>query len=154
MNKKKLLPMIICIVLSLIMLFFIYKDGRTLNDLYLNRNDYSEEVFSKYFILNCTQLSCVIAILINIWTTYLLFFKGQVVTDFRLGKYFNVVEIIYLVISTLISLITYIVIVAFDSMSLSWKICSNITTLNMSSIGFLGASIIIVLSSKKKNKSE
>jgi len=149
-KKKKILFICMCFVLSLIVVYYIWRVLGSINGLYFGRNVYTEELFGKYLILNLTQLSCVCALLINIWTIYILCTNGQLQVVDRGQKYFNIFEIIYLVIDILLSIATYILIAKLYLVDVSLAIWTFITTLNIASIGFLGGSIIAKIGLRKK----
>ena len=149
---KKVNIRVVCITLSLVLLRFIWDVLSGISDLYLVQDVYNNEIFSKYLILNWTRLSCVCALLVNVWTTHLLLSNGQLNVVDRGQKRFNILEIIYLVTSTLTSIVTYIVIENFNLVEVSWNVWSFITTYNIVSVGFFGGSLIATFSLKKDKR--
>lgn len=148
--KRKIINVVICILLSLVAVYFIDRVYVSLVSIHYARKILGETLYFTSFVQLCTQLTCVVAVLLNVWTVYILHTFGQLKVNEEDKQRFNKMEIGYLIIGSLISILVYVVIAMFDVSKVSAAVWTCVIIFNSISVGLFLSSILIALALKKK----
>lgn len=154
MKVRRKILFTISVLLSFLLIYISMRVVLSINTIKANQVFYGQKL-DKFLILGYTQLSCVIAVLFDIWTAFLTCMNKNIllnVNNRKSGMFY--VENIFLVLNFISSIVIYLLISQVDLSKVPWLIWAFVSMFNMMSIGFFLYNLIgCICLSKRKNKS-
>ena len=144
----------ISVILSFLLIYISVRVVLSINTIKVNQVFYGQNL-DKFLILDYTQLSCVVAVLFDIWTAFLAFANKNILLNKDNKKsWMFYVEIIFLVLNFISSIVIYLLISQVNLLKVPWLIWDSVSTFNIMSVGFFLYNLIgFICLSKRKNKS-
>ena len=144
----------ISVLLSYLLIYISVRVVLSINAIKVNQVFYGENL-DKFLILGYTQLSCVVAVLFDIWTVFLTCMNKNILLNMdnkKSGMFY--VENIFLVLNFISSIVIYLLISQVNLSKVPWPIWTFVSMFNIMSVGFFLYNLIVCIClSKRKNKS-
>ncbi len=154
MNVRRKILFTISALLSFLLIYISIRVVISINTIKANQVFYGKN-FDKFLILSYTQLSCVVAVLFDIWTVFLTCMNKNIllnVNNRKSGMFYA--ENIFLVINFVSSIVIYHLISQVDLLKVPWLIWIYVSMFNTMSVGFFLYNLIgYICLSKRKNRS-
>jgi hypothetical protein len=142
----------ISVLLSFLLIYISVRVVLSINAIKVNQVFYGENL-DKFLILGYTQLSCVVAVLFDIWTVFLTCMNKNIllnVNNRKSGMFY--VENIFLVLNFISSIVIYLLISQVNLSKVPWLIWTFVSMFNIMSVGFFLYNLIVyIVLSKRKN---
>ena len=142
----------ISVILSFLLIYISIRVVLSINAIKVNQVFYGENL-DKFLILGYTQLSCVVAVLFDIWTVFLTCMNKNILLNMdnkKSGMFY--VENIFLVLNFISSIIIYLLISQVNLSKVPWLIWTFVSMFNIMSVGFFLYNLIVCIGlSKRKN---
>ena len=142
----------ISVLLSFLLIYISVRVVLSINAIKVNQVFYGENL-DKFLILGYTQLSCVVAVLFDIWTVFLTCMNKNILLNMdnkKSGMFY--VENIFLVLNFISSIVIYLLISQVNLSKVPWPIWTFVSMFNIMSVGFFLYNLIVcIVLSKRKN---
>ena len=142
----------ISVLLSFLLIYISVRVVLSINAIKVNQVFYGENL-DKFLILGYTQLSCVVAVLFDIWTVFLTCMNKNILLNMdnkKSGMFY--VENIFLVLNFISSIVIYLLISQVNLSKVPWPIWTFVSMFNIMSVGFFLYNLIVCIClSKRKN---
>ena len=142
----------ISVILSFLLIYISVRVVLSINAIKVNQVFYGENL-DKFLILGYTQLSCVVAVLFDIWTVFLTCMNKNILLNMdnkKSGMFY--VENIFLVLNFISSIVIYLLISQVNLSKVPWPIWTFVSMFNIMSVGFFLYNLIVCIClSKRKN---
>lgn len=142
----------ISVLLSFLLIYISVRVVLSINTIKVNQVFYGQNL-DKFLILGYTQLSCVIAVLFDIWTVFLTCMNKNILLNMdnkKSGMFY--VENIFLVLNFISSIVIYLLISQVNLSKVPWLIWTFVSMFNIMSVGFFLYNLIVcIVLSKRKN---
>ena len=142
----------ISVILSFLLIYISVRVVLSINAIKVNQVFYGENL-DKFLILGYTQLSCVVAVLFDIWTVFLTCMNKNILLNMdnkKSGMFY--VENIFLVLNFISSIVIYLLISQVNLSKVPWLIWTFVSMFNIMSVGFFLYNLIVYIGlSKRKN---
>ena len=142
----------ISVILSFLLIYISVRVVLSINAIKVNQVFYGENL-DKFLIIGYTQLSCVVAILFDIWTVFLTCMNKNILLNMdnkKSGMFY--VENIFLVLNFISSIVIYLLISQVNLSKVPWLIWTFVSMFNIMSVGFFLYNLIVCIAlSKRKN---
>ncbi len=142
----------ISVILSFLLIYISVRVVLSINAIKVNQVFYGENL-DKFLILGYTQLSCVVAVLFDIWTVFLTCMNKNILLNMdnkKSGMFY--VENIFLVLNFISSIVIYLLISQVNLSKVPWLIWTFVSMFNIMSVGFFLYNLIVCIGlSKRKN---
>ena len=142
----------ISVILSFLLIYISVRVVLSINAIKVNQVFYGENL-DKFLILGYTQLSCVVAVLFDIWTVFLTCMNKNILLNMdnkKSGMFY--VENIFLVLNFISSIVIYLLISQVNLSKVPWLIWTFVSMFNIMSVGFFLYNLIVCIAlSKRKN---
>ena len=142
----------ISVILSFLLIYISVRVVLSINTIKVNQVFYGQNL-DKFLILGYTQLSCVIAVLFDIWTVFLTCMNKNILLNMdnkKSGMFY--VENIFLVLNFISSIVIYLLISQVNLSKVPWLIWTFVSMFNIMSVGFFLYNLIVcIVLSKRKN---
>lgn len=142
----------ISVLLSFLLIYISVRVVLSINAIKVNQVFYGENL-DKFLILGYTQLSCVVAVLFDIWTVFLTCMNKNILLNMdnkKSGMFY--VENIFLVLNFISSIVIYLLISQVNLSKVPWLIWTFVSMFNIMSVGFFLYNLIVcIVLSKRKN---
>ncbi len=142
----------ISVILSFLLIYISVRVVLSINAIKVNQVFYGENL-DKFLILGYTQLSCVVAVLFDIWTVFLTCMNKNILLNMdnkKSGMFY--VENIFLVLNFISSIVIYLLISQVNLSKVPWLIWTFVSMFNIMSVGFFLYNLIACIGlSKRKN---
>ena len=154
MKVRRKILFTISVLLSFLLIYISIRVVISINTMKVNQVFYGQN-FDNFLILGYTQLSCVVAVLFDIWTVFLICMNKNILLNKDNKKsWMFYVEIIFLVLNFISSIVIFLLISQVNLLKVSWLTWSYVSMFNMMSVGFFLYNLIgCICLSKRKNKS-
>ena len=154
MKVRRKLLFTISVFLSFLLIYISIRVVISINTIKANQVFYGQNL-DKFLILGYTQLSCVVAVLYDIWTVFLTCMNKNIllnVNNRKKGMFYA--ENIFLVINFISSIVIFLLISQVNLLKVPWLIWDFVSTFNIMSVGFFLYNLIgYICLSKRKNRS-
>ena len=152
MKVRRKILFTISVLLSFLLIYISIRVVISINTIKVNQVFYGQN-FDNFLILGYTQLSCVVAVLFDIWTVFLICMNKNILlneNNKKSGMFY--VENIFLVLNFISSIVIFLLISQVNLLKVSWLTWSYVSMFNMMSIGFFLYNLIgCICLSKRKN---
>ena len=152
MKTRRKILFAISVLLSFLLIYISIRAVISINTIKVNQVFYGQYL-DEFLILGYTQLSCVVAVLFDIWTVFLTCMNKNILlneNNRKSGMFYA--ENIFLVINFISSIVIYLLISQVDLLKVPWSIWSYVSMFNMMSVGFFLYNLIgCICLSKRKN---
>ena len=142
----------ISVILSFLLIYISVRVVLSINAIKVNQVFYGENL-DKFLIIGYTQLSCVVAVLFDIWTVFLTCMNKNILLNMdnkKSGMFY--VENIFLVLNFISSIVIYLLISQVNLSKVPWLIWTFVSMFNIMSVGFFLYNLIVCIAlSKRKN---
>ena len=142
----------ISVILSFLLIYISIRVVISIHTIKVNQVFYGENL-DKFLILGYTQLSCVVAVLFDIWTVFLTCMNKNILLNMdnkKSGMFY--VENIFLVLNFISSIVIYLLISQVNLSKVPWLIWTFVSMFNIMSVGFFLYNLIgCICLSKRKN---
>ena len=142
----------ISVLLSFLLIYISLRVVLSINTIKVNQVFYGQYL-DKFLILGYTQLSCVVAVLFDIWTVFLTCMNKNILLNAnnrKSGMFY--VENIFLVLNFISSIVIYLLISQVNLLKVPWPIWSYVSIFNQTSVCFFLYNLIgCICLSKRKN---
>ena len=142
----------ISVILSFLLIYISIRVVLSINTIKVNQVFYGQNL-DKFLILGYTQLSCVVAVLFDIWTIFLTCMNKNILLNMdnkKSGMFY--VENIFLVLNFISSIVIYLLISQVNLSKVPWTIWTFVSIFNIMSVVFFLYNLIVCISlSKRKN---
>ena len=154
MKVRRKILFTISVLLSFLLIYILIRFVISINTMKVNQVFYGQ-YFDTFLILGYTQLSCVVAVLFDIWTAFLAFANKNILLNKDNKKsWMFYVEIIFLVLNFISSIVIFLLIARVNLLKVSWLTWTYVSSFNTLSVGFFIYNLIgFICLSKRKNKS-
>ena len=154
MKVRRKILFTISVLLSFLLIYISIRVVISINTIKVNQVFYGQN-FDNFLILGYTQLSCVVAVLFDIWTVFLICMNKNILlneNNKKSGMFY--VENIFLVLNFISSIVIFLLISQVNLLKVSWLTWSYVSSFNTLSVGFFIYNLIgFICLSKRKNKS-
>ena len=152
MKVQRKILFTISVLLSFLLIYILIRVVISINTMKVNQVFYGQNL-DKFLILGYTQLSCVVAVLFDIWTAFLAFANKNILLNKDNKKsWMFYVENIFLVLNFISSIVIYLLILQVNLLKVPWLIWSYVSMFNMMSVSFFLYNLIgFICLSKRKN---
>ncbi len=154
MKVRRKILFTISVLLSFLLIYISIRVVISINTIKVNQVFYGQN-FDNFLILGYTQLSCVVAVLFDIWTVFLICMNKNILlneNNKKSGMFY--VENIFLVLNFISSIVIFLLISQVNLLKVSWLTWSYVSMFNMMSVAFFLYNLIgCICLSKRKNKS-
>lgn len=152
MKVRRKILFAISVLLSFLLIYISIRVVISISTIKVNQVFYGQYL-DEFLILGYTQLSCVVAVLFDIWTVFLTCMNKNILlneNNRKSGMFY--VENIFLVINFISSIVIYLLISQVDLLKVPWSIWSFVSMFNTMSVGFFLYNLIgCICLSKRKN---
>ena len=142
----------ISVLLSFLLIYISIRVVLSIHTIKVNQVFYGQSL-DKFLILGYTQLSCVVAVLFDIWTVFLTCMNKNILLNMdnkKSGMFY--VENIFLVLNFISSIVIYLLISQVNLSKVPWLIWTFVSMFNIMSVGFFLYNLIVCIGlSKRKN---
>ena len=154
MKARRKMLFTISVLLSFLLIYISIRVVLSINTIKVNQVFYGQ-YFDIFLILSYTQLSCVVAVLFDIWTVFLACMNKNILLNENNRKsWMFYVENIFLVLNFISSIVIYLLIAQVNLLKVSWATWTYVSMFNTMSVGFFLYNLIgCICLSKRKNKS-
>ena len=154
MKVRRKILFTISVLLSFLLIYISIRVVISINTIKVNQVFYGQN-FDNFLILGYTQLSCVVAVLFDIWTVFLICMNKNILlneNNKKSGMFY--VENIFLVLNFISSIVIFLLISQVNLLKVSWATWTYVSMFNTMSVGFFLYNLIgCICLSKRKNKS-
>ena len=144
----------ISVLLSFLLIYILIRVVLSINTIKVNQVFYGQ-YFNTFLILGYTQLTCVVAVLFDIWAAFLAFANKNILLNMdnkKSGMFY--VENIFLVLNFISSIVIFLLIARVNLLKVSWLTWTYVSSFNTLPGGFFIYNLIgFICLSKRKNKS-
>ena len=140
----------ISVLLSFLLIYISVRVVLSINTIKVNQVFYGQNL-DKFLILGYTQLSCVIAVLFDIWTVFLTCMNKNILLNMdnkKSGMFY--VENIFLVLNFISSIVIYLLISQVNLSKVPWLIWTFVSMFNIMSVGFFLYNLIFCICLSKR----
>lgn len=140
----------ISVILSFLLIYISVRVVLSINAIKVNQAFYGENL-DKFLILGYTQLSCVVAVLFDIWTVFLTCMNKNILLNMdnkKSGMFY--VENIFLVLNFISSIVIYLLISQVNLSKVPWLIWTFVSMFNIMSVGFFLYNLIVCICLSKR----
>ena len=140
----------ISVILSFLLIYISVRVVLSINAIKVNQVFYGENL-DKFLILGYTQLSCVVAVLFDIWTVFLTCMNKNILLNMdnkKSGMFY--VENIFLVLNFISSIVIYLLISQVNLSKVPWLIWTFVSMFNIMSVGFFLYNLIVCICLSKR----
>ena len=140
----------ISVILSFLLIYISVRVVLSINAIKVNQVFYGQNL-DKFLILGYTQLSCVVAVLFDIWTVFLTCMNKNILLNMdnkKSGMFY--VENIFLVLNFISSIVIYLLISQVNLSKVPWPIWTFVSMFNIMSVGFFLYNLIVCICLSKR----
>ena len=154
MKARRKMLFTISVLLSFLLIYISIRVVLSINTIKVNQVFYGQ-YFDIFLILSYTQLSCVVAVLFDIWTVFLACMNKNILLNENNRKsWMFYVENIFLVLNFISSIVIFLLIARVNLLKVSLLTWIYVSSFNTLPGGFFIHNLIgFICLSKRKNKS-